>query len=232
MKYMSKISIVVMFGLLFLLSAQSSLAWSINPAKWTLYHKDDFEMEVYEWPMELTNDGDSPITIRLSIIEPEYLYEGNKKIPNLEWVSIDKNEIEIPPNSKERTIITMDIKNTTEAYNQSWEFWILANQIAGSGNIRTDYKCRWTLQTPVKYVPIEERPGYVAWGTIAMYFGIIAAAFVLILAIYKKGLFSSKKKEKKERPVSMREQRMIERMEQKPAPKKTNNIIRYKKKDD
>lgn len=228
MKYIYKISIVVMFGLLVLLSAQSSLAWSINPAKWTLYHKDDFEMEVYEWPMEMTNDGDSPITVRLSIIEPEYLYDGNSKFPNLEWISINKEEIEIPANSKERAIITMDITNTTDAYNQSWEFWILANQIAGSGNIRTDYKCRWTLQTPVRYVPIEERPGYVAWGTIAMYFGLIGGAFVLILAIYKKGFFSKRPTKEKEKPVSMREQNKIIK-ESMGAKKTKNNVIKYKK---
>jgi len=224
-----QVAMGVMFGLIILLSAQSSLAWSINPAKWTLYHKEDFEIETYEWPMEITNDGDTPIDVKLSIMKPEYLYEGNTELPDLSWVSISKKSLTIPANSKERVLITIDIQNKTNAYNQSWEFWILADQTAGAGNIQTDYKCRWTLQTPTRFVPIEERPGYIPWGTIMTVFGILGGAFVILILAFKKGMFSKKKQKSEEQPISMREQKKIEREEKRLQAKK-DNVIKYNKK--
>jgi len=234
-----QVALGVMFGLIILLSAQSSLAWKINPAKWILYHKEDFEIETYEWPLELTNDGDAPIEIKLSIMEPEYVYDGNVKMPDLKWVSISKKNLEIGPESKERVLVTIDINNKSQAYNQSWEFWIFADQTAGAGNIQTDYKCRWTLQTPIRFVPIEERPGYVPWGTIMAYFGILGGAFVIIILIYKKGLLkkkSTKNKNIDKKPISMREHKKtrkvpkrIEKVGNRPQVKR-DNVIRYKKK--
>jgi hypothetical protein len=226
----------IVLGLMVLLTAQSSLAWSINPAKWILYHRDDFEIEVYEFPIEIKNDDDTPIAVKLSIIKPEYLYDGNTEFPNLEWITIDGAQLNVAPNSEERATIKIDVGNHTEAYNQSWEFWIHATQTEGSGNIRTNYNCRWTLQTPMNYVPLEERPGFVDWGNIAIMFGVIGGSFVIFLILYKKGIFSKKPKPelaKSEKPVSMREQKQkrepVKPKETKQEQKKNSNVIKYKK---
>jgi hypothetical protein len=223
----------IVLGLMILLTAQSSLAWSINPAKWTLYHREDFEIEVYEFPIEIKNDDDTPIAVKLSIIKPEYLYDGNTEFPNLEWITIDGAQINVAPNSKERALIKIDIGNHSGAYNQSWEFWIHSTQTEGSGNIRTNYNCRWTLQTPMNYVPLEERPGFVDWGNISIMFAVILGSFVIFFILYKRGIFSKKPKPtsaeaKTEKNTSMRKNKKIG-TDKKKQEKQPSSVIKYKK---
>jgi hypothetical protein len=235
-KTRTAIIVGIVLGLTILLTAQSSLAWSITPAKWTLYHKNDFEIKTYQFPIEIVNDVDTPITVALTIKKAEYMYDGNTQFPNLEWISIDKPNLEVPGNSKARAMITINIKNQTSAYSQSWEFWIHAAQTAGAGNIRTNYNCRWTLQTPTRYIPLEERPGYIAWDTIIMIFGILGGIVIVIFFLFKKGIFSKKPKPvlaeveaKLEMPEPKRERKKIGMTQKKPVPKKNANVIKYKK---
>lgn len=225
----------IVLGLMVLLTAQSSLAWSINPAKWTLYHREDYEITTYEFPIEIKNDDETPIAVKLTIRNADYLYDGNTMFPNLEWISIDREVVNVAPNSKERALITINVANHSEAYNQSWEFWIHAAQTEGSGNIRTNYNCRWTLQTPIRFVPLNERPGYVAWSTILTAFGVVGGIFAVVLILFKKGTFSKKPviqtsgNKQESKPVSMREQKREIAMEKKPETKKKPSVIRYKK---
>jgi hypothetical protein len=176
-----------------LLGAQTAMSWSINPAKWTLYHVDDYEIEPYEWPIEITNDGDSPITVKLSVKEPEKTYAGFEPMPDLDWVDINKTTLEVPANSKMRTEVYLDIENASENYGQSWEFWIFADQTAGAGNIQTDYNCRWMVKTPKEYVPIWERPGYIHWPTVI---GIMVAGLGGVAAVIVWAKNGKKKKKK------------------------------------
>jgi hypothetical protein len=222
----------LMLGLIILLSVPSTLAWSINPAKWTLYHKEDYEIEKYEWPLELKNDGEAPIDVKLSVMEPEYLYEGNERIPDLDWVSISKKNLTIEPKSKERVFVTIEIENKSEAYNESWEFWILADQTAGAGNIQTDYRCRWTLITPEQYVPVEERPGYippVPWSLIIGMLGTMAGIVVVISILYKKDVF--KKKKPSAEIKSKREQKevKVEKEEEEKPKASKSKVVKYNK---
>lgn len=186
-----------------LLGAQTAIGWSINPAKWTLYHVEDYEIEPYEWPIEITNDGDAPITVKLNVKEPEKTYEGFEPMPDLDWVQINKTTLEVPANSKMRTTVFVDIDNETEHYDQSWEFWIFADQTAGAGNIQTDYNCRWMVKTPQEYVPVWERPGYIHWPTMIGIAVIGLGGIAAVLVWAKNG----KKKKKKKMPTGAQHNR-------------------------
>ena len=234
MKKKNIIKIIALLGLVVLLISPSISAWSINPAKWPLYHKKDYEIEPYEWPMEIENDADTPITVSLTIIEPKYLYEGHTALPNLEWVTIETAELIIPPKGKKTTMIHIDIQNTTEAYNQSFEFWIFADQTEGAGNIQTDYNCRWMVITPERFVPMNERAGYVDWGMIYIIFAALAGVAAVMIILFKKVIFNKKPKSE-DKPISMRAQKTnpikpVPQPVTQQAPKKSNdNVIKIKR---
>jgi len=191
----NKTRAIIGFGILLcmLFSAQTAMGWSINPAKWTLYHVEDYEIEPYVWPIELTNDGDSPITVKLSVKEPEKLYDGYEVLPDFDWVEINETTMEIPANSKMRTDIYINIENESANYGKNWEFWIFADQTAGAGNIQTDYNCRWMVKTPERYVPIWERPGYIHWPTVAA-IAIAGMGGIAAIIIWAKNSKKNKKK--------------------------------------
>ena len=167
MKTKTAVKFIGMLGLVVLLCAPSALAWSINPAKWILYHKDDYEIKSYDWPMEIENTADTPIALTLEPKTPEYLYNGSNGGPqtigitDFSWIYMSKTELRLEPHTKETVMVTINITNETQNYNQSFELWIFGHQTEGAGNIRTDYNCRWIVQTPVRWVPFDQRTGYV-----------------------------------------------------------------------
>jgi hypothetical protein len=237
---------IAMLGLIVLLCVPSIAAWSINPAKWTIYAKDDYEITPKVWPLELTNSGNSTMSVTLSIKQPEYTYDGFTAMTNLSWVSINETNLEIPANSKKTVSISINIANASANYNQSMEFWIFGDQTAGAGNIQTDYNCRWMYISPTRYVPMDQRPGYIPWNIVIAIIGILAGISAVAFLLAKRGMFRRKKPTTQ--PASMRErkkQKIEFKKEEKnvpmagniptqngPAPVgiNGNNIIKYKKK--
>jgi flagellar basal body-associated protein FliL len=242
------LTMIAMLGLIVLLCVPAVGAWSINPAKWTLYARTatDYEITPKVWPLELTNDGNSSISVTLSIKEAEYTYDGFVKMPDLSWVSIDETDIVIPAHETKRVTVSVDVTNASQNYNQSMEFWIFADQTAGAGNIQTDYNCRWMYISPVRYVPIDQRPGYIPWNIVIAIVGILAGVAAVAFILARRGMFRRKKPTTQ--PASIREQKKqakeIKRTNEKtpvanntpiansPAPvgSNGNNIVKYKKK--
>lgn len=219
---MMKKTYIIILLLSILLFSSTATAWSINPAKWVFYQREDYEIYPLTFDIEITNDADTPITVELSVIEPEELYPeekvdfpgGNEKIPDKSWIDITQKRIEIPGNSKRKIPVYIDMPESyvnnngqnISNYNKSYEVWVFADQTAGTGNIQTDYKCRWTIQTPERYVPPKERPGYVSPANMNLYLiiGTIAVFLIVgVVVVYKKDLFSKFKK-KPTKPSSKR----------------------------
>lgn len=236
-------------GLIIIFCVPSIGAWGINPAKWTIYARTstDFEITPKVWPMDIINDKNSSISVTLSIIPPQYTYDGFTAMTNLSWVSLSETDLVVPANSTKRVEITIDVTNASENYNQSMEFWIFADQTAGAGNIQTDYNCRWMYMSPVRYVPIDQRPGYIPWNIVIAIIGILAGISAVAFILARRGMFKREKPAKQS--ASMREQKK-QKIEFKKEGKKTpvtnnistpsgpapvgsngNNIIKYKKKE-
>jgi hypothetical protein len=171
MRHKRRMMFMLCISCCILACAQTAISWSVNPAKWTLYHREDYEIgseTPYEWPLEIKNDGDTPITVNIIAKKPEYLYEGFSELPDLYWVKIKDKTLTVSANETKQTMISINIENASEHYNQSYEFWIFVDQVEGSGNIQTDYNCRWMIITPKEYVPLEKRAGYIHWPTIGL----------------------------------------------------------------
>jgi len=189
MKIIPALTVVFM---LFLLVTPLASAWAINPAKWIFYMKEEYEIKPITFDLSLTNNETAPITIQLSIMDPEYLYEGNTPIPDKSWIEISSaGTVEVPANSEIKVPIMINIpaeytieETTYSNYNKSYEAWILADQTAGPGNIQVDYRCRWIFQTPDRYVPLSERPGYINYPLYIIIIGIILFAAVACYYLY------------------------------------------------
>ena len=184
-------------------------AWSINPAKWTFYMREEPKIVPVYFDMEIKNNADSDITVHLSAIEPEKLYEeekvnfpgGNTPIPDLSWIHFSESEVIIPANSNKEIPITIDIPDNPENYNQSWEVWVYADQVSSGGNIQVDYKCRWTIQTPIGSNTQSQgifSDGEGGINPLAIIGVIVAIVLVTSYILYKKDVINiSTKKEKK-----------------------------------
>jgi hypothetical protein len=202
-------TILVLLLSIFLFSP-TVIGWSITPAKWTFYQKEDYEIYPLTFDMEIKNDDSEPITVELTIIEPNYLYPDNEPIPDRSWIQLGESEIEVPGSSTGIFPVYIDIpesyKKNGESisnYNKSYETWIHASQTGGAGNIRIDYNCRWTIQTPERYVPPEERPDYVNPFYTIIPIIIIVVFSILGFVFYRKKT-SRRKKPKSKKPKSKR----------------------------
>ena len=184
--------------------------------------------------------------MKLNVIPPEYTYDGFIPMSNLSWVSISETNLTIPAHTNKTVEVTVDVTNASQNYNQSMEFWIFADQTAGAGNIQTDYNLRWMYQSPVRYIPVDQRPGYIPWNIVIAIMGIFAGVAAVAVILARRGMFGRKKPTKQS--ASMRERKKqgmeFKKVETKapvenkipipngPAPvgSNGNNIVKYKKK--
>lgn len=211
--------LVFVFLALLLLTTTVS-AYSVNPAKWVFYQRNDYEIYPLTFNLEIKNEEDSPITVAVSIIEPKELYSGNEPLPDKSWIQLGMSEITVPAKSSANMPVYIDLPESYEKngvnisnYNKSYETWLFTQQTDGAGNIRIDYNCRWTIQTPWRYVPLEQRPGYVN-PMIAVYIitGIISTIIVISVLFYRRKAQENLNKKKK-KPVKSK------RKSSKPKPK-------------
>jgi hypothetical protein len=139
--------------------------------------------------------------VSLSVIDPKDLYSGNEPIPDKKWIELGKTEIIVPGKSTGKFPIYINIPDSyekngvpTSNYNKSYETWLFASQTAGAGNIRVDYNCRWTIQTPVRYVPPHERQGYINPMNLFYVIGIfLVLVITTVMVLYRNKLFKKKK---------------------------------------
>ena len=177
-------------------------AYSVNPAKWKFYLKENYELQPIAFDLKVHNDENDSITVQISVIPAEYLYDNYTEIPDRSWVKLEQNTVVVPGNSDAYAHVTITIPDTYQngsmnisAYNQSFETWLFVHQTDGPGNFRTDYKCRWMIDTPLRYVPAFERPGY-----FTMPIGIIAVIIVVaVILLVRRNLKNKEKREVKRR---------------------------------
>jgi hypothetical protein len=155
----------------------------------------------------LENNDVTQIAVTLSVMEPEYLYEGNEPFPDWSWIDITKKDIVIPPGTTVEVPIHITIPEqyfpddseiSVSNYNHSYEAWFFADQYEGGGNIQTDYRCRWSFITPMRYVPAWERPEFQTF-TLPIIILIIIGIIVIILVIIWKRRIPTHKRGKTKR---------------------------------
>ena len=59
--------------------------------------------------LEMGNTTDSDYSFHISAAEPSHLKEGYSPIPDLSWISFDKQDIELPSGSSGKVLVTVSI---------------------------------------------------------------------------------------------------------------------------
>ncbi len=190
----------ILFSFFLLLSpvlAQTAQPYEINPAKWIFYMKEDYELKPIYFNFIVKNTEEGPITVSLTTIPPEYLYEdqypGVVAFPNYDWITLSETEVTVPAGQTVQVPVYVNIpeqyypngtsSTSVSNYNKSYEAWFLADQTSGPGNIQVDYRCRWVFLTPPKYVPPWERPGALLPFPDYYLYAIIIVVIIVIVAI-------------------------------------------------
>jgi len=204
---MKKIVMLLLVIGLFILPSVS--AWSVGPAVWEINMMEDYEItKLDKMVITIKNSDKNTIKVKLTAFKehPEQsIKDGYKSIPKLSYVDITQKEVTVEPNSSYEVPVIINIENKTENYNQNWQVWFFCEQTGGgvSGNggvtFKKNYWIYWTIKTPERYVPIEERnqPNEFDFNLIPILgiIGVIAVVSVIYVSYKKKGRKPSKNKD-------------------------------------
>jgi len=185
MRWLRKIAVVV---LLIISVCTSVSSYSVSPAKWNVYMRQDYEIAPHKITIKVTNDKNSSMSIKLSLRTDLKDHEGYEKLPKDDWAWIEfaETDFTVPAKTVYEVPVTINVENASENYNKSWYFYIFVDQYAGGDSSGTtqfqyDYNLLWFIETPPRYVPSEERQTTLElpW----LYIGIIAIGAVGAVAV-------------------------------------------------
>jgi len=138
-------------------------AWSIDPAKWTINMLEEPEITTKHLVIRVDNCHNTTLTVIFTPFnDAELIDDGYTPLPNLSWVEIEEQQVTIPPHTKYEIPVTIEVENTTENYNKTWQFFIYADQIAGGETdgettLQFDYNLRWNIITPKTHIQLAEK---------------------------------------------------------------------------
>ncbi|MCJ7509024.1 MAG: hypothetical protein MUO85_09925 [candidate division Zixibacteria bacterium] len=84
------------------------------------------------------NKSDRANTFTLSTVKPSTglgTTLGYSDLPELNWISFERNQIKIPPNGNDSVRVYLTIPKEERYYNQHWSFYISVASGVGGGNI-------------------------------------------------------------------------------------------------
>jgi hypothetical protein len=113
-----------------------------------------------KYPLERTlivsNNSDNAGTFVISTVKPSTglgTTLGYSDLPELGWMTFDKNEIRISPNSRDSIHIYLMIPKQDEYYNQHWSVYVSVAGKPGSGSISLACYPKILIETENKLSP-------------------------------------------------------------------------------
>lgn len=153
---------------------------SVSPAK--LYITiEEYPLKEIHYKVRVTNPFSYDIRASTRVTNPFDLKAGYMRIPDLSWIKILPETLDIPAKSNKEFEVIIDIpeKEKTLHYNESWEAWVIVTPIplsaGGSGGVvfQVQLAARLFIHTPT---------GTMAQTPIGLYLliGIIGGFVILI----------------------------------------------------
>jgi hypothetical protein len=133
-----------------------------------------------KYPLERTlivsNNSDNAGTFVLSTVKPSTglgTTLGYSDLPELGWITFDKNEIRISPNSRDSIHIYLMIPKQDEYYNQHWSVYVSVAGKPGSGSISLACYPKILIETESKSDPKQKNNGLLGLEPSVVEFGSI-----------------------------------------------------------
>jgi len=105
------------------------------------------------------NKSDKASTFVLSAVKPSTglgTTLGYFDLPELNWITFEKNQIKIPPNGNDSVRVYLSIPKEDKYYNQHWSVYISVAAGAGGGNISLACYPKILIETENKLSPKEK----------------------------------------------------------------------------
>ena len=148
---------------LFVASTAKAAGVSVAPAKLTIEMNNGYPTEDIEYNIEVTNPYSYDIQASERVILPWDLNENYMVIPDLSWLSVSPETIDIPARSSNEFGINLEIPDEEKPlhFNESWEAWILIiphlPPVAKTGQVGIDISTRYAIRILIKTPPEEQK---------------------------------------------------------------------------
>lgn len=180
---------------------------SLSPAK--LYiNIEEYPLKEIHYKIMVTNPFSYDIRAPSRVINPFSLKEGYTRIPDLSWIKILPETLDVPARSNKEFEVILDIpeKEKTLHYNESWEAWViveprpLSDKKSASILIQVQLVVRLFIHTPADTMETQTPLGlYLLIGIIGGFVILIIFSSILkkknTVNLDKKAIFYYKKKE-------------------------------------
>lgn len=188
-------SLFLMGCFFYLLSTSaSSDGISIWPPSVTVDMKDVFPEEEIKFKIQVNNLYSHDINVSTKI-ENQISYrlkEGYTDIPNLSWIKITPNILNLSAEQSKFLEVTIDVPDEEKSlhYNERWEVCIVVSEIKEEHTtISTEYAIGIYIKTP----EIEKAQNFDTLLLLLIGFGFIALVVYILYLIKRKKIFPSKK---------------------------------------
>jgi len=155
--------VVIVLNIILFMSPEAKAAGvRVAPAKLTIEMNNGYPTNDIESNIEVTNPYSYDIQASARVIPPWDLKENYIVIPDLSWLTISPETIDIPAQSSNEFGINLRIPDEEKPLhlNESWEVWILIiphlPPAASGGQIGIDISTRYAIRILIK-TPPEER---------------------------------------------------------------------------
>ena len=130
----------------------------VSPAVLYIEMNEGYPPYTLETSIKVTNPYDTEIQAHAKVIRPWDLREGYIVVPDLSWINVSSEILNIPAQSSNILDISIKIPENEKPlhYNESWEVWIMIIPSLPSGskgggigvNFQTQYMVRILIKTP------------------------------------------------------------------------------------
>jgi hypothetical protein len=136
----------------------------VSPAALHIEMNEGYPPYTPEYSIKVTNPYDAEIQAYAKVIRPWDLRDGYIVIPDLSWINVFPEILNIPAQSSNIFYIRIKIPENEKPlhYNESWEVWTMIDPSSPSGlkaggGIGLDFQAQYMVRILIKTPPEEQK---------------------------------------------------------------------------
>lgn len=163
----------------------------VSPAKLVVTMENGYPKDGIQYKINITNPYSENITVSSRVINPFNLTANFTNIPDLSWVKVSSENLDIPAKSSKELVVFVDVPEgeKTRQYNKNWETWIqltpeVYNNVGGVA-IQIQPTVKLFIHTPTG-TATPDMPQFFYQLPAITGIILVLAAIVLVFSYYKK----------------------------------------------